>query len=267
MSTIKKRDPNLVFVGMPKKDDNIPDCTRALWASVETGKKLGRFTFQSATCTGFSSNKNRNILTALALDSDAGVMLQLDADMNLGEDQLLSILNRNEKIVGGLYPKKRISLRQDWVANFAVGSSMRPDGLWQCVDIGAGALRVDLDVVEAMIEKFPETAYFCEDEPWRNVVMHDLWSAGVINEDWRKDGKPYARYLTDDFFFCWRARQCGFPIWADTRAQCGHIGMVDYLQLLSVFEDLTGTVKTATEPEEGIRGLIPPARPVEPQGT
>ncbi len=249
----KKRDPLLVFVGMPKKDDNLPACTRALWDLVQTGRTLGEFKFIAANCMSFSSNKSRNILTALALSTDAGIMLQLDADMNLGEEQLLSILRRPERVVGGLYPKKRISLKQEWVANFAAGSTMRPDGLWRCVDIGAGALKVDMRVVEDLIEKFPETAFACEDDEWRGETMWDLWSAGVVTDDWHMNGKPWPRYLTDDFYFCWRVRQLGLPIWADCRAQCGHWGGVDFLQIVTLIQELT-----TPAPEKAITDRLPP---------
>lgn len=252
----KKRDPFLVFVGMPKYDENLPACTRALLQLVGDGNKLGPYTFISRQINSFSSNKSRNLYTALALETDAGALLNLDADMNLGEEQLLCILGRPERVVGGLYPKKEISLKQSWVANFALGSAMRPDGLWQCVDVGAGALKVDLRVVEDMIERFPETAFFCEDAPWRGQLMHDLWSAGPVTEDWQKTGKPYARYLTDDFYFCWRVAKLGLPVWADCRAQCGHWGGVDFLAIMTLIQELTGggdaTAPKATE------GLLPP---------
>lgn len=253
----KKRDPHLVFVGMPKKDDNLPECTRALLALVGDGNKIGPYTFVSRHVTGFSSNKSRNIITALALQSDAGLMLQIDADMNAGEEQILSVLNRPERVVGGLYPHKKISLKQSWVANFAKGSAMRPDGLWQCVDIGAGFLKVDLRTVEDLVEKFPETAFHCEDDPFRGVLMHDLWSAGPVTDDWYHDGKPWPRYLTDDFYFCWRVRKLGLPIWADCRAQCGHWGGVDFLAIVTLIQELTGGGTTAPE-EPSSEGRLPP---------
>lgn len=253
-ATRKKRDPLLVFVAMPKKDENLPACTRALWDLVKTGNKLEEFTFVSACCTSFSSNKSRNVLTALGLSTDAGVMLQVDADMNAGPEQLLSVLRRPEKVVGGIYPKKEISLKQSWVANFAVGAQMRADGLMQCVDIGAGFLKTDLGLVEDMTHKWPETGYVCEDAPWRGETMWDLWSAGNKVEDWQLTGKPYSRYLTDDFFFCWRVRQMGLPVWADCRAQCGHWGGVDFLEIVTLIEELTKTAE-----EGGVRkDRLPP---------
>lgn len=243
----KKRDPFLVFVGMPKKDENLPACTRALLELVGDGMKLGPYTFISRNVTSFSSNKSRNILTALALESNAGKMLQIDADMNAGAEQVLCVLNRPEKVVGGLYPKKEISLKQKWVANFAAGSAMRPDGLWLCVDVGAGFLKTEMSVIEDMIEKFPESAYISEDDGFRGQVQHDLWSAGPVIDDWQKTGKPYPRYLTDDFYFCWRVRQLGLPVWADCRAQCGHWGGVDFLSIVLLIQELTGDAAKPTD--------------------
>lgn len=249
----KTRDPFHVFVACPLFDSNMPECTRALLAMIGDGMQVGPYRFTARQVKSFSSNKGRNILTAMALETDAGVMLMVDGDMNAGAEQLLSVLGRPERVVGGLYPHKKISLKQSWVANFAKGSAMRPDGLWQCVDIGAGFLKVDMRVIEDLIEKFPETAYACDDEPWKGHIMHDLWAAGPVVDDWYLDGKPWSRYLTDDFYFCWRVRKLGLPIWADCRAQCGHWGGVDFLQIVLLIQDLTATV-----PEPN-RGQLPPS--------
>jgi hypothetical protein len=43
---------------------------------------------------------------------------------------------------------------------------------------------------------------------------------------WELDGEKY--YLGEDFSFCIRARQCGFPIWLDTGIKIGHIGKYTY---------------------------------------
>ena len=36
------------------------------------------------------------------------------------------------------------------------------------------------------------------------------------------DGQGHC-YLSEDYSFCWRARQCGYPVMADTRIRLGHV--------------------------------------------
>ena len=45
-------------------------------------------------------------------------------------------------------------------------------------------------------------------------------------DTWEVEGEKY--YLGEDFSFCMRARQCGFPILVDTGIKLGHIGKYTY---------------------------------------
>ncbi len=251
----KQRDPNHVFVAMAKKDENLPSPTRDLWENLATGRQLGRWKFTRAHCLSFSTPKARNILTHCALQTDASLLLMVDADMNAGEAQIERILSHNVDAVGGLYPRKNVSFKQEWVANFVRGSAVRPDGLWEVVDIGAGWLLLRLSAIERLIELHPETAYLCDDPQWIGQTMHALWAEGPVTDDWNLNGKPYSRYLTEDFYLCYRLRKAGFQVWADTVCQIGHIGMADYLAIMTHIQMLQGGLEGAERP---VNPLLPP---------
>lgn len=250
----KKRDRNLVFAAMAKKDQGLPDATQRLWDSVKTGNRIGQFEFIRCSVQSFSTAKARNILTAIARDSAAGQLLMLDADMDLGDEHLLRLLSSPELMVGGVYPKKVISLQQSMVLNFT-GEPVREDGLAPVTDIGAGALKIDLDLCDRMAERWPKTRYLSEDDPWRGVEMYDLWSEGVVDDVWQKGRGNWPRYLTEDFYFCWRARQLGVTIYADTLCTCGHLGQVDYLQIMALIQQLTTAPARAVSEES--KGRLP----------
>lgn len=253
------RDPNHVFVAMAKKDENLPSQTRTLWERLNTGETLGRWRFTRAHCLCFSTPKARNYLTHAALKTDASELLFIDADMHAGEEQIARILSHDVDAVGGLYPKKKVSLQQEWVANFKTNAKTRPDGLIECIDIGAGFFRVRLDAVEKLIDDSIEAAFLCEDEPWIGETMYALWTERIIWNDWRGQGKAWPRYLTEDFDFCYRLRSAGFTVWGDTICQVGHIGAVDFLDVMTTIQFLQG--QTATDgagAERPVNPLLPP---------
>lgn len=251
----KSRDPFLVFAAMPRKDNKIPDATAALWERVQTGNKIGPYTFLSMTLQSFSTAKSRNMLTAVARDHGAGKILMIDADMNAGDAQLERILSRPERVVGGIYPKKLVGLKPSWVVSFAKDGKLTPDGLHEAMDIGAGFLKIDMDVVDDMIVRWPKTRYLCEDDPWRGAEMFDLWAEGPVLHDWNGNKKPWPRYLTEDFYFCWRCWKLGIPVWADTKCQVGHLGEVDFLEIAKVIGILTSDVEDPVAPQNA---LLPP---------
>lgn len=252
---MKTRNPYLVACCMAKFNNDLPDNTRALWDRVNTGNKLGDFEFLRMDATNFSTAKGRNTLTAFARETDAGTMLMIDADMNAGEAQLERILSRPERAVGGIYPKKQLSLSQEWVFNPVKGAAPNADGLLRVRDIGAGFFKVGLELCDQMAEEYPEARYLSEDPNMRGMEIYDLWAEGVVTHDWNYDGKPWPRYLTEDFYFCHRLSQMGVPVYADTLCQCGHFGMVDYLAVMHMIQDLT----TVPDPnKQGLRSILPP---------
>jgi hypothetical protein len=50
--------------------------------------------------------------------------------------------------------------------------------------------------------------------------------SGRVEHDFGRPGVYKGRYLPEDFFFCQRARDLGFKVWADSRVRLQHIGNV-----------------------------------------
>ena len=237
------RDPNLVFVGMPTRDGAMSLATRILFDLVGDGKRLGPYTFISRLYAGYDTATARNQLTAVALGTRASKMLLLDSDMGGGEPQVLRILGHKEAIVGGLYPKKELSINPKWVCNF-IGFGKRPDGLAEALDVGAGFLKVDLAAVEWMISENPDAAYLSEEDWNRGARVWALWDPLVAEDDWGLTGR-WTRRLSDDFAFCYRARRAGLKVWVDTVCQLGHVGPVDFLEVMTLLQLVTAPADAA----------------------
>lgn len=235
------RDKNLVFVGVPTRDGSMCQETDALFRHLENAEIGGR-RFLTYRGIGGGIGRARNILTALALESGAGEMLLMDADVNAGPAQVERILSHDDPVVFGLYPAKKLVWPTRWVVNWlngVSGSNVRPDGLREALECGAGFVRVSLAAIEQVIADGHALPYTPDDAEFADRLFFDLWAEGVVTNEWAP-GKTYARKLTEDFYFCHLLRQSGFRIWVDTVCQVGHMGGADFLAIAQLIQRARG---------------------------
>lgn len=167
--------------------------------------------------------RSRNNLAAAFLDTDGTHLLFLDNDIFGRPQDVDRLLEGDRDIICGLYPKKQPVL--DWVMNGLPDEKLDERGVLRVRQAGTGFMMVKRIVFERMIEKLPEIAYGGDPEPkskrWDFFPMY------------AKDGK----YLSEDWFFCDRARQLGFEIHMDTRVQLRHVGKIVYPLQFSLTDD------------------------------
>lgn len=244
------RDPNLVFVGITTKDGNMTPPTRKLWDRLRSGARLGPYEFVCSDVISYDTAQGRNILTTFALKSRAAKMLMLDHDTNAAEHHIERLLSHAEAFVSAAYPRKELDLQTAWVGNFC--GKDRGDGLVPAIEVGAGCLALELDAVEKMTHRFPQTRYLSEEPHNRGEPMFGLWDTIVVHQQWGETGK-WPRRLTEDFAFCWRAKVAGYPVWCDGRCVVGHIGLVDFTSIALLIQTLTDKPAEESAPE----GTVP----------
>ena len=159
----------------------------------------------------------RNKLAAEFLQSDCTHLLFLDTDLIFTPEQIARLVSHDEPIVGGLYPKKQPKL--EWVINMLDGTATEPDarGLQRVKYLGTGCLLIAREVFTRMIEAHPEIAYTPDRQPGR--TEWDFFSCGVFAF---ADGSR--RYLSEDWYFCQRALDLGYPVHADVHVVLKHVG-------------------------------------------
>ena len=221
------RDSTLVFVAMATFDGTMSEATRELWDRLD--EPLGAWRFIKVKVHGVPVGRARNNLTKLAVDSYASKLLMLDSDINAGTVQLERLLGHKEKVVGGIYPRKEVNWPPRFVFN-ASGPAL-PTGLQPCREIGAGFLKIDLEVIEKIIADNPSLTYLSDAVQDDFEPCYDIWNESVIVDEWFPGKPAFARKLSEDYAFCRLARLAGFEVWADTICQVGHIGQVDFLQV------------------------------------
>lgn len=146
----------------------------------------------------------RNIGCEEALARGFEWVFMLDDDV-IGPANMIQILQSNKMpIVSGLYYRRHEPIcpvalvdtekGRQWVTGYTPGTLFAADY------VGAGALLIHRTVLEKM--KWP----------W-----FEWWSD-------RKDMAEKDR-MSEDFAFCQKARQLGYKIYVDSRADCAHAGL------------------------------------------
>jgi len=159
--------------------------------------------------TGYSCEMARNEAARMFLESDAGYLWFVDADMAIPGDTLERLLGMDASMASGVCFRKmpgddKLSavcrVDEEGETVFYRESEI-PEGVFEADGVGAACLLIRRDVVEACVEAAPggRPFVYCH-EP---VISEDLW-------------------------FCNIAKSLGFRIMIDGGARVGHIGKVVY---------------------------------------
>lgn len=182
--------------------------------------------FQFKAVIGCYVNVNRNKIVDAAKDGGFDEVLMVDSDMAVTREHIERLLSHDVDIVGAVYCK-RVMGEPQWTYHYDKGA--RPDerGLMPVNDIGAGVLRVRMNVFAEMERKYPWRRYQHRGCP----VRHEYFPLGVPIDPRKfivNDGDPLPALLGEDTYFCRNAKECGFQVWSDTNCCVGHIGEATY---------------------------------------
>jgi hypothetical protein len=208
-----------------------PGCEQALHVLERRGYPVRRV-------MGFSAiDFGRSVLASNALADGFDEMMWIDSDVAFNPDDIERLRAHQQPFVCGIYAKKS---KPEFACDFLPGTGQvvfgQGGGLREIRYCGFGFVLVRRAVFQAVREQFrmlncnqrfgrPVTPYFMP------MIVPD----GV--GQW---------YLSEDYAFCERARQCGFKILADTAVRLWHIGRHGY-----TWEDVSaGLTRYARGPSE-----------------
>lgn len=213
----KKPEAPHIYIGTPTHDNRL---------HVKTHHSLielvgsNRYKITNNKVSGGGIHKARNNIIHQFLQSDAQKIMWIDSDVGFAPEHVHQLYNRNLPIVGMPYCHKKIGAL-DWSAKSLEGVKPDERGLQKLAAIGFGFVMVDRIVPEAIIKKFGEEIWYIED--WaegQGEKKHDMFREGVVQDP--EFGYPLRTYVTEDFYFCYLARKCGFEIFADCTSFVTH---------------------------------------------
>jgi FkbM family methyltransferase len=227
-----------------------------------------------------SVERARNILTANFLASDCTHLLFIDADIAFSPEDVKRIASHNEDVVGGIYPLKTMESDVKWcgnghcvtaiicdtasICNAATGCAgatkpdeVRPNGLQEVGCIGTGFMCIARRAFERFLEADGDKIRYAQDwPPYREEFA--FWRQTVRNVNGKK------RFLTEDWNFCYRYRELGGKIFADTRVILKHAGRAVWplpFQQGNPFSNTMAAAPKNSSPSPPGEGVVTASRP------
>jgi hypothetical protein len=214
---MERNNGKAVYVGVPIYSSNyFPQFATAFFNALYSVKfyKYGNVNGDSLV------TRARNNLAHKFLQTDATHLLFIDSDLEFNNQSLDMLYEHDKPIVCGVYPKKELKLQ--WVLSQSEEMRLVEGDLERVQEAGTGFMLIKREVFEAMRDATPELAYKCDSN---KDIRHDFFRVGVFKEH---EQQEHARYLSEDWYFCYMARQLGYHTWVDKRVTLSHHGNYVY---------------------------------------
>ena len=155
---------------------------------------------------GYQIDQIRNLIAKWALDYD--YLLSVDSDIVLPKDCLTKMISADKDIISGLYIQRipnthtlEIYKRTQTGGSINIHLDELPkDTQFEIVGCGMGCCLIKSKVFQLI--KYP----------------HYLYKSALTSEN----------TISEDIYFCEKALEQGFKIWADSSIRCDHIGSTMY---------------------------------------
>lgn len=253
-----------LFIATPAHDGKFhAGFTFSLLKLVHCGKF--KLTFDRGVGCGVGRARNTMAAEFLATTFPDGSRPEyycpIDADITFNPAHLERALAFDKPIVCIPYALKQDRLQ--WCMNSLPGEVPDPaTGFQKVSTAGTGFMVIKREVFEAMIAAYPEIEYDEDLPDAKGQKRWDFFSMGVLKR----------HYLTEDWYFCVRARQLGFDIWMDALNHVAHEGLISFpleKQRPGMMEDFKDTgpsphdwaAPQSTDFKDGYHGEPFPAAP------
>jgi len=175
----------------------------------------------------------RNYLVDEFLRSNFTHMMFIDSDIDFSPMDVIALLAMNKPIVGGPYPKKCIAWENiydavkyemvpnddrgkladfagDFVFNAVPGTKeIQLNQVTEVLEIGTGFMMVERSVFEKFAESYPQYWY----NPDHNRAAAFNGSRKIYQYFQAEIEPEHNRYLSEDYWFCQKARAAGHSVW------------------------------------------------------
>lgn len=164
----------------------------------------------------------RSCLASQSLQEQYTETLWVDADIQFKPEDVERLRSHNLPITAGLYPQKGNGefagkhMDETKKAKFGIGG-----GLLEMRYVGMGFTHVRSEVYWKIKQHFQMPDCGGGYNPGKTFTPFFITSIAP-------DGAGGMCYLSEDYSFCHRVRECGFKIMADTTIRLGHAGRKVY---------------------------------------
>lgn len=213
MFPMKRPDKPSVFIALASYSKRFRPAFVEMLEALVVDERFHGVEFQFRIVPGESlvTRARNNLAWQFLQETECEAMLCIDIDLHVTPEMVLRVIENWLPVCGGRYPAKQPELR--WILTPLNGNTAADaNGLLKVQEIGTGFFWVLREVLEGIINAFPEISYLCDARAEMQQLKWDFFSVGVVNH----------RLMSEDYFFCFRARQIGYDVIADTTINIGH---------------------------------------------
>lgn len=210
----------------------------------------------------------RNYLVDEFLRSKMTHLMFIDSDIDFNPMDVLALLAMDKPIVGGPYPKKCIAWENiydavkygmvpndqrgqladyagDFVFNAVPGTrEIQLNQIIEVLEIGTGFMMVDREVFTKFAEKYPQYWY----NPDHNRAAAFNGSRQIYQYFQAEIEPTYQRYLSEDYWFCQKAREAGMGVWLAPWMVIKHHGTYIYSGSIPAMASVSNERITRNDP-------------------
>lgn len=155
---------------------------------------------------GYEIGGVRNCATAWALNNGFDFLFFVDSDIVLPKNTLTNLLSADKDIISGVYIQRKSDMQVPEIYMWTEGNGstniplplLLNNGIVEVVGVGMGCCLINVNVLKEWPQ--PHFVYTCNKFPGDKGGM------------------------SEDVFFCRKARELGFKVWCDTSLKCDHKG-------------------------------------------
>lgn len=181
----------------------------------------------------------RNVLVARFLQTNADLLLMLDADQAVWPGMLQRMIDFDQPVVGCIYPKRMLDWSKadlsaaadigqllyqasefvGWLEADENGQALVANGFAKATHVGTGILLIRRQAFSVLMNRFPEL----QGRGFTRAAYPELdgtgrWGFFNMLED--EEGVQ----ISEDLSFCRRWRETGGDIWAEVGSSTIHVG-------------------------------------------
>lgn len=185
-----------ILIAVPTYENICPEVFKAIY-DLDKDKHIVDFDFVK----GYDTVTARNNIVIQAMKKEYDYIMMVDNDTIIPKDALLNMLDPQEDIVIGFCPVKN--------------TKNKSSALWSIKPMYHALKYTEIRTAENRIE-LRKGGMACV------LIKTDVFAK--VPFPWfyfeqRQDGL----HVSEGYYFCEKARECGYQIWADTRVKCGHL--------------------------------------------
>jgi len=191
-----------------------------------------------------------NKISSDFLASDCDELLIIDCDIILTAEDLKNLFSHDLPLVYGMYYKRQPKTELCLGGMFDGSTPPEDSNLWELRRSGRGLVRIKREVFERMKEQ--------NGGPAEHYTNHgrdewDFWPSGVVRGEMSSNPDGLPEYISEDWYFCERARQLGYKILADKRIAARHEG--DCIFPIRYSPDMLPDILSRFSPDEISRAM------------